>query len=219
MDADRDGIRLAIIDTLERNTWSLTDLAKASGLSHGALSKIQNKLSVPSIETCRKLAPHLGLRVEELMRMAGRSVEAVRRETRDEVLDRLLAMDATEVPFYDMTASASPSRSFGSDTPVDYGYLPERRRYAKGRIKGITVKGDCLAPRVLDGDRVFIDTQADYEDGDLVLAVVDDDLHLKRLRTGEEGYWLQPDNSEPAFRVTDGVFILGKYIGLWRQGI
>jgi SOS-response transcriptional repressor LexA len=219
MSYDPRAIQREIQDALDRNTWSLMDLARASGVQHPTLSKIRNGDSRPSPETLRKLAPALGKTADYLMEIVGHKQSREQVPTRDELLERFLAMDATEVPFYDVMASGAPSRSFLSDLPIEYGYLPERRRYARGRVKGITVRGNCLAPRVLDGDRVFIDTQADFEDGDIVLAVVGDALHLKRLRAGAGGFVLQPDNGEGSFLVGDDVVILGKYLGLWRPGL
>jgi len=219
MEEDRAAIRQLILDALARHGWKPMDLARASGVNHPTLSKIMNMRVQASAESCEKLAPLLGVTLEELLALAGRGPAAGRPPTRDELLERLLAVDATEVPMYDVTASASPSRSILNDTPADYAYLPERRRYARGRIKGITVRGNCLAPHILDGDQVFIDTQAEYQDGDLVLAVVDDALHLKRLRGSGDGWILMPDNDEPGIPVVAGVVILGAYMGLWRRGM
>jgi phage repressor protein C with HTH and peptisase S24 domain len=221
MDADRGAIRQLIFDALGRHTFKLADLARVSGLKAPTLSKIANERVTPNPETCRKLAPWLGVSADHLLELAGHkesSSERQRLQTRDELLDRLMAVDATEVGFHDFDASGSPGRSIWND-PVEYAYLPERRRYARGRIRGITVRGDCMAPAIRDGDMVFIDTQAEWEDGDVVLAVVDDALHLKRLRSSDVGWLLAPDNGEPPIPVTDGVFILGTFMGLWRRGL
>lgn len=218
--ADRDAIRRLILEAKDRRNYSVREVARAAQLSPAVVDKAINRRAVPSPESCRKLAPVLGVPVDTLLELAGhKTATSNRPPSRDELLERFLAVDAIEVPFYDVTASASPGRSFLNDAPVDYGYLPARGRYRKGRIKGLTIRGDCLAPRVNDGDRVFIDTQADYVGGDLVLAAVEEALHLKRLRPLGEGWELTPDNGEPPIPVAEGVVLLGRFIGLWRQGI
>ena len=206
---------------LERERFTVRELARAAGVSHATVVKARNMESVPSPETCQKLASWLGVTADALLELAGHKEPGGTRQrvqTRDELLDRLMAVDATEVGFHDFDASGSPGRSIWND-PVEYAYLPERRRYARGRIRGITVRGDCMAPAIRDGDMVFIDTQAEWEDGDVVLAVVEDALHLKRLRSSDAGWLLAPDNGEPPIPVTDGVFILGTFMGLWRRGL
>jgi SOS-response transcriptional repressor LexA len=220
MKEDRPAIRQLILDALARRGWKPADLARASGVHHPTLSKIMNMRVQASSESCEKLASWLGVSVTELLTLAGRApAHATTPPTRDELLERLLAVDATEVPMFDITGSASPSRLFLGDTPSEYAYLPERRRYARGRVKGLTIRGSCLSPLVQDGDQVFIDTQADWEDGDIVLAVVDDALHLKQLQSSPSGWVLAPKNGETALIVDEAVVVLGKYIGLWRPGL
>lgn len=219
MDADRDAIRELIMEAQRHHGKTVRELAALAGVSHAAVSKARNRQAVPEPATLRKLAPWLGVSEDRLLELAGHRSpprQPRRLRSRDSILDELMATDAVEVPFYEVTASASPRRSIFEGAPIDYGYLPDRGRYRRGRIQGITVRDNCLAPRILDGDRVYIDTQADYEPGDTVLAVANGELHLKRLRPLGDGWELAPDDGDPAIPVTEDVVILGKYIGTWR---
>lgn len=209
-----------IWDDLDRRGWSASQLADEAGLSRATLSHILNQKRRPSPETCRKLAPLLGKDEDELLELAGhRTSSATRRRplSRDELLDRLQAVDAIEVPVYDIEASAAPSRHLLADEPDDYRYLPARRHYRRGRVRAIRINGRCMEPALRDGDEVFIDTEAEHADGQPVLAVVGDALHIKRLMSRGDGWALAPENGGGEIVVDDTVHILGVVIGVWRQ--
>jgi transcriptional regulator with XRE-family HTH domain len=217
MAVDWQALRELIDAAMDRHHMTVRALAAAAGVSHGTINQIRNRQAVPSSATCRKLAAWLNVSEDVLLELAGHATPKGTRprpRSRDAVLDELRAVDAIEVPFYEITASASPSREIFNEEPYSYRYLPMRGRYRKGRIKGLTVRGNCLSS-LRDGDEVFIDTEPEYEEDAIVLAVVGDALHLKRLQSGDDGWELAPDNGEPALRIIDGVYLLGRVIGVW----
>lgn len=87
--------------------------------------------------------------------------------------------------------------------------------------------GDCFALRVtgssmvkagiLDGDLVVVRQQRSAEDGDIVVAMLEDEATVKRLYREEDGIRLQPENDamEPIY--ADDPMILGKVIGVVRR--
>jgi len=86
---------------------------------------------------------------------------------------------------------------------------------------------DCFALRVrgesmtgagiLDGDIVVIRRQDTADNGDIVLALLEDEATVKRLYRRRGEVWLMPEND--AFSPIDGRFarILGKVTGLMRK--
>jgi SOS-response transcriptional repressor LexA len=218
MAVDWEALRELVDAAMDRHHMTVRRLAEAAGVSHGTINQIRNRKAVPSSATCRKLAAWLNVSEDVLLELAGHATPKGTRprpRSRDAVLDELRAVDAIEVPFYEVTASASPSRALFNEEPSAYRYLPMRGRYRKGRIKGLTVQGNCLTP-LRDGDEVFIDTEPEYEQDAIVLAVVGDALHLKRLLPRDDGWELAPDNGEAAIPVAEGVHLLGRVIGVWR---
>lgn len=87
-------------------------------------------------------------------------------------------------------------------------------------------ESDCFALRVrgesmieagiLDGDIVVVRPQQDARNGDIVVALLDDEATVKRFSHTADGIWLLPEN--PAFEPIDGRFatILGKVKAVMR---
>ena len=70
---------------------------------------------------------------------------------------------------------------------------------------------------IFDGDQIIVARQETAENGDIVVALLDDSATVKRFYR-EDGYFrLQPENDrmDPIF--TDSLQILGKVVGLFRM--
>ena len=69
---------------------------------------------------------------------------------------------------------------------------------------------------ILDGDLVIVEKQSVAENGDIVVAMIDDEATVKRFYKEDGHYRLQPENStmEPIY--ADEVTILGKVVSLYR---
>lgn len=71
---------------------------------------------------------------------------------------------------------------------------------------------------ILDGDKVIVRSQSIAENGDIIVAMTDDDeATVKRFYKEETRYRLQPENNtmEPIY--LDNVTVLGKVVGLFRE--
>ena len=82
----------------------------------------------------------------------------------------------------------------------------------------LKVKGDSMINAgVLDGDQVLVKQQNTAENGDMVVALVDDSATVKTFYKENGYYRLQPenDNMEPII-VTGNLKILGKVFGVFR---
>ncbi|TFC90125.1 translesion error-prone DNA polymerase V autoproteolytic subunit [Cryobacterium sinapicolor] len=62
----------------------------------------------------------------------------------------------------------------------------------------VRVSGDSMTGAgIFDGDEIIVDRSLDARDGSVVIAVVDNELTIKRLRIDEAGIRLVPEN--PAY--------------------
>lgn len=82
----------------------------------------------------------------------------------------------------------------------------------------LTVKGDSMIEAgILDGDLVLVRKQATAQNGDIVVALLEDEATVKRFFREPDRVRLQPENSllEPIY--TREVSVLGKVVGLIRK--
>nr|WP_263313391.1 transcriptional repressor LexA [Mammaliicoccus sp. Marseille-Q6498] len=83
----------------------------------------------------------------------------------------------------------------------------------------LDVVGDSMIEAgILDGDKVIVRSQTIAENGDIIVAMTEDDeATVKRFYKEESRYRLQPENStmEPIY--LDNVTVLGKVVGLFRE--
>ena len=88
-------------------------------------------------------------------------------------------------------------------------------------VFALHVRGDSMTGAgILDGDLVIVRQQPVAEDGDIVLALIDEqDATIKRLRRHGDRVTLQPENPahEPLTLPADRVQLQGKVIGLRRD--
>jgi len=82
----------------------------------------------------------------------------------------------------------------------------------------LRVRGDSMTGAgILSGDVVVVRPQATADTGDIVVALLDDEATVKRLRRGRGEVWLMPEN--PAYSPIDGreAVILGKVKAVFRE--
>ena len=70
---------------------------------------------------------------------------------------------------------------------------------------------------ILDGDMVIVQQQPTAENGDIVVAMIEDSATVKRFYKEEGYYRLQPENDSMDPFLVPEVSIIGKVIGLYRS--
>lgn len=82
----------------------------------------------------------------------------------------------------------------------------------------LNVKGSSMIKiGMFDGDKVIVKKQDTAENGDIVVALVEDSATVKRFFKRGEKIYLHPENDDMQDFVFDEVQILGKVIGLMRN--
>ncbi|MBI5975240.1 transcriptional repressor LexA [Staphylococcus canis] len=102
----------------------------------------------------------------------------------------------------------------------EYYPLPEHFTSThNGQIFILNVVGDSMIDAgILDGDRVVVRSQTFAENGDIIVAMTEEEeATVKRFYKEKNRYRLQPENSalEPIY--LKHVTVLGKVIGLFRE--
>ena len=98
------------------------------------------------------------------------------------------------------------------------GYIPFRSRSLHSKdLFALRVRGESMINAgILDGDIVIIRRTPAAENGDIVVALVEDEATVKRFYKEAGHYRLQPENDTMDPIIVDSVAILGKVVSLLR---
>ncbi|WLR43458.1 transcriptional repressor LexA [Bacillus carboniphilus] len=100
----------------------------------------------------------------------------------------------------------------------EYYPLPDRYNINDENVFMLEIVGDSMIEAgILNGDKVIVKQQQTAVNGDIVVAMTEDDeATVKRFFKEKDFIRLQPENSTMAPIIVRNVSILGKVIGLYR---
>ena len=84
----------------------------------------------------------------------------------------------------------------------------------------LKVRGESMINAgIFDGDQVIVQRQPSADNGDIVVALLEDSATVKRFFKEDGYYRLQPENDAMNPIIVNSVEIIGKVIGLMRMGM
>ncbi|MDE7326936.1 MAG: transcriptional repressor LexA [Lachnospiraceae bacterium] len=96
--------------------------------------------------------------------------------------------------------------------PIPTEYMPNIETFM------LNVKGESMVNAgIFDGDKVLVRKQNTAENGDFVVAMVEDGVTVKTFYRENDHIRLQPENDFMEPLILDDVQIMGKVIGLFRM--
>ena len=96
--------------------------------------------------------------------------------------------------------------------PIPVEYMPNTETFM------LNVKGDSMINAgIFNGDQILVQKQSHANNGDIVVALIEDSVTVKTFYKENGHYRLQPENDYMAPIIVDECEILGKVIGLWRM--
>jgi repressor LexA len=126
--------------------------------------------------------------------------------------------EATQLPLLGRIAAGTPIEALRDPTNT-IGVPPSL--VGRGEHYALEVAGDSMVDAgILDGDTVLIQRCDSAENGQVVVAIIDDnEVTLKRLRRRGDSIALEPANKDYETRIfgPDRVKVQGKLIGLMRR--
>lgn len=135
-----------------------------------------------------------------------------------EILDDDFALTRRElvnVPVIGTVAAGTPilaEQNIEDYLPIPAEILPNKEVFM------LKVKGNSMIEAgIYNGDKVIVAKQPNAENGDKVVALVDDSATVKTFYKENDHFRLQPENSSMDPIILDQVEILGKVIGLFRM--
>lgn len=137
-----------------------------------------------------------------------------------EILDDEFALTRREmvnIPMVGTVTAGEPILAVENITgyfPVPAEMLPNADLFM------LAVRGDSMINAgILNGDHVIVQQQSSANNGDMVVAMVDDSATVKTFYKEDGYYRLQPQNDALSPIITKQCEILGKVIGLVRLGM
>ena len=125
--------------------------------------------------------------------------------------------EVAQVPLVGTVAAGIPLLAQENVTdyfPIPVDMLPNKSVFM------LTIKGESMINcGILNGDRVIVEQQETCNDGEIVVALVDDSATVKRFYKEDGHIRLQPENDSMDPIIVDDCKILGKVIGLIRMGM
>ena len=134
-----------------------------------------------------------------------------------EILDEsfnMIRREMVNVPIIGTVAAGQPilaEQNIEGYFPIPTEYMPNKQSFM------LKVKGESMINAgIFDGDKVLVKQQATAENGDIVVALVDDSATVKTYYKENGHYRLQPENDSMDPIIVDKCEILGKLFGVFR---
>lgn len=97
------------------------------------------------------------------------------------------------------------------------GFVADSIGYTQSNLFALRVIGESMTGvGIMDGDVVIVNKQDYAENGEIVVALIDDSATVKTFYKEDGGYRLQPENPSMAPIMTDHVQILGRVVASMR---
>lgn len=135
-----------------------------------------------------------------------------------EILDEqfnLTRREMVNVPLVGSVAAGQPllaQENIESYFPIPASILPNQETFM------LKVQGESMINAgIFNGDQIIVAQQDTAENGDIVVALLDDSATVKRYYKEDEYIRLQPENDTMAPIISTDVQIVGKVVGLFRK--
>ncbi len=126
---------------------------------------------------------------------------------------------ATQIPVLGTVTAGQPILAV--QEAVDYFPVPHKFEDEVDEIFMLKIRGESMINiGILDGDQVIVHRQNSAENGEIVIAMTEDDeATCKRFFKEDHYYRLQPENDTMDPIILNSVTVLGKVVGLYREEV
>ena len=198
---------------ISKKQQEILDYMKNEILNRGFPPSVREICEAVNLKSTSSVHSHLeALEKNGYIRSAATKPRAI------EIIDdnfNLVRREVVNVPLVGTVAAGQPIlavENIDAYFPIPAEYMPNEQSFM------LTVKGDSMINAgIFDGDQVLVKQQATAENGDMVVALIDDSATVKTFYKENGYYRLQPenDNMEPII-ITGNLQILGKVFGVFR---
>ena len=126
------------------------------------------------------------------------------------------SQDTARIPLVGTVAAGTPI--LATQNIERYLDVPAISRALRGsNLFALRVKGESMIEAgILDGDIIVVNRDAEFQNGEIVVALIDDEATVKTYYKENGHFRLQPENSTMEPIIVDEVYILGKVVSVQR---
>lgn len=181
---------------------------------------IISRISEGYAPTVREICAELGIKsTSTVHRSVSKLVEAGLIEKQGSNLNRSMKLagdQSVKVPVIGTVTAGQPITAFEDIT----GFISfQPKKSYLGKLFALKVRGESMInAAILDGDTVIVEQTPYAENGQIVVALVDnEEATVKRFYKEDGHYRLQPENDTMDPIILDEVSILGRVIAVFRS--
>ena len=179
---------------------------------------LKERISYGVPPSVREICAATGLKSTSSVHLHLKTLEELGYISRDAGLNRAIHIEgceqAAQVPILGRVTAGMPILAVEE---VE-GYLPFSAEHCRGKeLFALRVQGESMInAAILDGDYIIAERTPAASDGDIVVALIEDEATVKRIYYEKDRVRLQPEN--PAFEpiYSENVVVLGRVVAVWR---
>lgn len=167
---------------------------------------IQNALGIKSTSTVHSYLDRLETK-GYISKTAGKS-----RTIRTSETETRTAGESVRVPLVGQVAAGVPILA-AENIERHMDFPLNGRRYSANDLYALRVKGESMIEAgIANGDIIIVKKQAYADNGEIVVALIDDEATVKTFYKENGRYRLQPENSTMKPILVDNLLLLGKVV-------
>ena len=127
---------------------------------------------------------------------------------------QMLRTETASLPVVGRVAAGEPilaEQNIESYFPVPAEYVPRGESFVL-KVHGTSM----INAGIMDGDYIFVNSCRNAENGEIIVALIDDSATVKRFYKEDGHIRLQPENDEMETIIEEDCQILGKVFGVYR---
>ena len=178
---------------------------------------IRRSLEKGVIPSVREIGAELGIKSTSSVHRYLNSLEEKGYIERGDGLNRSIRLPGSQVSHIPVLGVVTAGQPILAVESVEE-YIPVQLRGNSKELFALRVRGESMIKAgILDGDLIIARRTPTAENGEIVVALIDDEATVKRFYKENGGFRLQPENDtmEPIY--TDHLMILGRVVGLQRE--
>ena len=178
---------------------------------------IRRSIEKGVIPSVREIGAELGIKSTSSVHRYLTSLEEKGYIERGDGLNRSIRLPGSQVSHIPVLGVVTAGQPILAVESVEE-YIPVQLRGNSKELFALRVRGESMIKAgILDGDLIIARRTPTAQNGDIVVALIDDEATVKRFYKENGGFRLQPENDtmEPIY--TDHLMILGRVVGLQRE--